>query len=662
MTRTASDKPHEGELPDVGDVLQGAYRLTDIVASGGMGVIMQATHLKMERDVAVKLLHPHMASQPKQVQRFEREIQLAKILSHPNIIQVFDYGRTDSEALFIVMEYLEGRDLKALIDEEGPVPLGRACNIALQVLDGLAEAHDSDVIHRDLKPSNIFLMRRRRGGAHVKLLDFGVAKSLKGDATAITAAGQTCGTAAYMPPESFLRGFPGKPGDVYAVGLIILEMLFGGRVFEQDSIHQTLIKHVQEPIPIPSALLETPVGEVIEKGTAKHPDDRYPDAEAMLQDLAPAVDKLDDDRRIDPTERTETGTYVDEAFPEEQAGSDAILESLRLDAAPADGSASGETRDAAAAGDGSSSSEEVHEPEPTVETQTDPSPRFDEHPDPTADASASSSDADTRVDASAGAPGSPEERERSSWLLPATAGAGVTLAIILLFAFTRSPGPSVSTTTSTTESRGAPTTSSENPASPSAPESDPPEASNASDESESADDSRAASGANKPVRAVISTSPSGADIFVEGGKVGTTPKLVEFEPTASQVEVRLEKEGFRPATAALVPQEAKSRYEVDLEPKPGHERPSDRTADDSETTAEQTSGGEASGGKAAGGGKPAPAEPTPDRSAPTAATADDSESPSGSSNREREDDKTEETSNQNNDESFEEIAEDFSLD
>ena len=292
-----------GRIPGVGEVIHDRYRLDSVVATGGMGVIMRAKQLAMDRDVAIKLLHPHMASDPDTVARFEREVHLAKHLSHPHTIQLFDFGKTDTGSLYIVMEYLEGRDLKEILNSNGPLPLGRAVEIGLQTLDGLAEAHGHDVIHRDLKPSNIFIQEDRRGGDFVKILDFGIAKSLEGGGgTALTATGQVCGTPQYMAPEAVLRRSTGKAGDVYAMGLIMMEMLIGRRVFDAESMPQTIMLQMNEPVPIPERVGETDFKEVVEKATAKHPDDRYQDADEFFEALDAVANSLPDDLTLEPYE------------------------------------------------------------------------------------------------------------------------------------------------------------------------------------------------------------------------------------------------------------------------------------------------------------------------------------------------------------------------
>ncbi len=269
-------------VPEAGELLDGRYRVHSVIASGGMGVILRAEQVTMQRPVAIKLLHPHIAaSQPTVVERFAREVRLAKQLNHPNTIRLYDFGESEEGLVYVAMELLEGTDLKRVITQEGPLAAGRALDITRQMLDGLAEAHSHDFIHRDLKPSNVFIAKGRRGGDLVKVLDFGIAKSL-GDAVDLTGSGAICGTPSYVAPEYLMQEPPGKPADVYAVGLILLEMLTGRQVFRGQAPVQTMMMHLKLHPEIPPEIERTPLARVIRKATAKVPEARYQDAEQMF--------------------------------------------------------------------------------------------------------------------------------------------------------------------------------------------------------------------------------------------------------------------------------------------------------------------------------------------------------------------------------------------
>lgn len=302
------------QMPRVGDVLEGRYRIIEVLATGGMGVILQAKHMRMGRDVAIKILHPHIAQEDNVVARFEREVRLAQMLNHPNTIRLYDFGEAENGLIYVVMELLEGADLKEIIAEEGPLSVGRSVELALQVLDGLGEAHEQDFVHRDLKPSNIFVTKDRRGDDLVKILDFGIAKSLEEGDADLTATGSICGTAAYVAPEYLHDPTPSRAADVYAVGLILLEMLTGKRAFYGTTTAQTLMMQMQREIQLPRPLAATPLGEVIACAAAKDASQRYQTADEMFQALSTIAGELPSDLRLRPQQvgellRPPSGTF-----------------------------------------------------------------------------------------------------------------------------------------------------------------------------------------------------------------------------------------------------------------------------------------------------------------------------------------------------------------
>ncbi len=270
----------------VGDILDGRYRLTRKIGSGGMGVVFQGTQLTLERTVAIKVMHAHLAERDDYGLRFEREVQIAKELMHPNTVRIYDFGTTKG-TMYLVMEYLEGRELAYDLDQ-GPLSFRRAGVLGLQLLDGLAEAHALDVIHRDLKPGNLFLTVDRRGREMLKILDFGIAKSLGDDLPEITRTGQLVGTARYIPPEIIAGADVKKTTDIYAAGLILWEMVTGHKIFDAPSIREILDFHESMPVLLPYALANHPLAAVITKATEKDPGDRYADAEEMHADMVAA--------------------------------------------------------------------------------------------------------------------------------------------------------------------------------------------------------------------------------------------------------------------------------------------------------------------------------------------------------------------------------------
>ncbi|MFP4598619.1 MAG: serine/threonine-protein kinase [Persicimonas sp.] len=276
---------HVDNMPGVGDLIGGRYRLESVIGRGALGTVMRAQHITMGRDVAVKLLRPDISSHTTIRHRLIQRVHQAQQLSHPNNCRLFDFGQS-AGSLYIVMELLQGATLDTIIDRGAPYPVGWVVDIGLQILDGLGEAHDENFVHRNLKPSNIFLLPRRRGGQQVKLLDYGLASSLDslpGDDDDREA--EICGTAAYLSPETLVKQQSGKASDVYAVGLILIEMLTGRQVFTGDSLAQILYKQIHTSVRLPAKLAWTSLGKVLLKSVSKHPDNRFRDADAFYEAL-----------------------------------------------------------------------------------------------------------------------------------------------------------------------------------------------------------------------------------------------------------------------------------------------------------------------------------------------------------------------------------------
>ena len=256
-----------------------------LLGEGARGVVFQAEQLGTGRQVALKFLHPHIAENDHYLNRFQREIEIATRFDHPSIIRVFDVGETAEGLHYLVMELLEGEDLKEVLEKAGPLPSSRVFAIGRQLLDGLAEAHSHEIVHRDIKPANVFVAPGRREEDVVKLLDFGIARLMDPDVTRLTSAGTFTGTPAYMPPEVFvLEDAPGhKRADVYSTGLVLLEMMLGRRVIPKCRLDQLVGFHLATAIPLPAAIADTALGKVIRRATMKHPGDRFTDAEEMLK-------------------------------------------------------------------------------------------------------------------------------------------------------------------------------------------------------------------------------------------------------------------------------------------------------------------------------------------------------------------------------------------
>ena len=238
---------------NIGLTLDGKYRLDSIIGRGGMGSIYKATHLMLDKTVAVKLINPELAPTPDVVRRFQREARAASQLNHPNIAATFDLGQTSNGTLYLAMELISGQSLKDTIRSGGPMAPARIIRILEQVAGALAAAHAHGIVHRDLKPQNIMLTQTPDGGEVAKLLDFGIAKTFEDGATQLTTTGLVLGTPQYMSPEQAAgRPIDGR-SDLYSLGIILFEMLVGEVPFNDPSTPAVLVKHLTEPAPPPSA-------------------------------------------------------------------------------------------------------------------------------------------------------------------------------------------------------------------------------------------------------------------------------------------------------------------------------------------------------------------------------------------------------------------------
>ncbi len=277
--------------PNLGKILAGRYAIEAVLGEGGMATVYRARHALVDRPVAVKILAPSKARNPSLRERFRREAKNAASLAHPNIIEIYDYGEASDGTVFMVMELLHGAPLANHI-APGPMDAGRVVSLGLQMARGLARAHDFEVIHRDLKPENIFVVEAGNGRELVKLLDFGIARSMHD--SRLTGAGEIFGTPQYMAPERITTIDAGPAADLYALGVIFFEMLTGRLPFEAEEITGFFIKHMQQPPPRPSQLVPRcpPALEgLILQLLAKSPEDRPVDAHQVvkaLQSLRPS--------------------------------------------------------------------------------------------------------------------------------------------------------------------------------------------------------------------------------------------------------------------------------------------------------------------------------------------------------------------------------------
>lgn len=278
----------------IGALVDDRYRIEAVLGHGGMGTVYRAEQVTLHRAVALKLLHPSLGGSPEMGRRFEREAFAAGRLVHPNCVQVTDFGQLADGTLYLAMELLEGQSLGDLIEAEGRVPVARALHIIAHVLRGLAHAHERDIVHRDIKPENVILVEHSGDVDFAKVLDFGIAK-LIGSTEAqaggkLTQAGVAFGTPAYMSPEQAWGQAVDARADLYAVSILLFELLTGRPPFEADEPVKLLSMHATRPPPrlrqvAPDLVIPDALETLLARGLAKDRDQRPPGALAYLADI-----------------------------------------------------------------------------------------------------------------------------------------------------------------------------------------------------------------------------------------------------------------------------------------------------------------------------------------------------------------------------------------
>ncbi len=264
----------------IGRLVDGRYQVRSRIARGGMATVYLATDLRLERRVAIKVMHGHLADDSKFRERFIQEARSAARLAHPNVVNVFDQGQ-DTDMAYLVMEYLPGITLRDLLTERHVLTTEQTFDILEAVLAGLAAAHKAGIVHRDLKPENVLLADDGR----IKIGDFGLARA----ASANTATGAALlGTIAYLSPELVTRGIADTRSDIYAVGIMLYEMLAGEQPFKGEQPMQIAYQHANDSVPIPSTKnprVPAELDELVLWATAREPDERPRDARMMLDQL-----------------------------------------------------------------------------------------------------------------------------------------------------------------------------------------------------------------------------------------------------------------------------------------------------------------------------------------------------------------------------------------
>jgi beta-lactam-binding protein with PASTA domain/tRNA A-37 threonylcarbamoyl transferase component Bud32 len=275
--------------PLVGRLLEGRYAIEAFIAHGGMASVYLANDTRLERRVAVKVMHAHLSDDPETVARFEREARAAARLSNPDVVAVYDQG-TDNGRPFLVMEFVPGANLRQVIRDHGRLTTGEALAVMDHVLAALASAHAAGLVHRDVKPENVLVTADGR----VKVADFGLARAVAGS-TVTTTGSVLMGTAAYLAPEQFEHGTADERSDVYSAGVLLFELLTGTTPFEADNAYALLNRHANEDIPAPSTRasgIPPQVDALVTWATSRDPQQRPADAGEFHASLIDVRDRL----------------------------------------------------------------------------------------------------------------------------------------------------------------------------------------------------------------------------------------------------------------------------------------------------------------------------------------------------------------------------------
>jgi eukaryotic-like serine/threonine-protein kinase len=288
-SETGLRAPEASGDPNIGRTLGERYRVLRRIGEGGMGTVYLCEHVLLRRRVAVKVLREELARDPEIAERFRNEAVAASQIGGDHVVDVLDLGRTDDGSFFYVMEALEGRSLGAVLREDGPLPVGRALGLVAQVCRALSAAHARGVVHRDLKPENVFVVVADDGAERAKVLDFGISRiDPLGGGERLTRAGAIIGTPEYMSPEQAAGTAVDHRADVYALGVLLYEVLTGALPLEGATAIATLVAH-QSQIPEPPSArrreLPLDVDALVLRALAKRPEDRFESMDAFAAEL-----------------------------------------------------------------------------------------------------------------------------------------------------------------------------------------------------------------------------------------------------------------------------------------------------------------------------------------------------------------------------------------
>ncbi|MFI5229915.1 MAG: serine/threonine-protein kinase [Gemmatimonadales bacterium] len=303
-------RPAGSNDPLIGQVVADRYQVLQLLGEGGMGRVYLAEHVRMGRKSAVKVMSPNLALSADAISRFNREASNASRINHPNVAQIYDFGETSDGMLYLAMEFVEGETLRQLIERDGPMPAPRAADITKQVGDALAAAHHLGIVHRDLKPDNVMIARHHDGTDWVKVVDFGIAKTVQGSGESgggsqtVTTAGVSLGTPEYMSPEQLAGERLDSRTDLYSLGLVLFNMLTADMPYPRVTSKETLVRRLtSRPRSLrdvaPDVNWPSRLQAALDRALAQDPADRYSAVADFGRDVVAAAAELrDTDRTV----------------------------------------------------------------------------------------------------------------------------------------------------------------------------------------------------------------------------------------------------------------------------------------------------------------------------------------------------------------------------
>lgn len=292
--------------PFIGTILGNTYEVLELVGRGGMGVVYKARDILMDRIVAIKMLHAHLVADSQSIQRFQQEARAASAINHQNVITAYDFGVANSRQPYLIMDFLEGKSLSAVIDENNGLDDDRSIHIFAQICDALVAAHARGVLHRDLKPSNIMIVKNRDDPDFVKIVDFGIAKLMPGSGKQsqnLTQTGELFGSPLYMSPEQFLGKSVDLRTDIYAMGCVMYETLIGHPPFSGEHVLETMHKHLKESAQKfsearPDKKISTRIETIVMRALEKDPDQRFQSMAELRDEVLLARSGAKDERNF----------------------------------------------------------------------------------------------------------------------------------------------------------------------------------------------------------------------------------------------------------------------------------------------------------------------------------------------------------------------------